>query len=78
MIRLPDEPPREDVLEQLRVWQCELDDVPDYAERVRSAVQRWKAANRDSDATFAAVRSALRNMAGGAERCCYCEDSLAA
>lgn len=77
MIRLVDAPPRDDVLAQLDVWQQELDALADYESRVRAALDRWKSRNRENHATFHSIRDALRSMSGGAQRCCYCEDSLA-
>lgn len=78
MIRLIDEPPREDVLAQLREWQREVDVIPDFGERVEQAGKRFKQRNRAENKTFAAVRGALRAMCGDAEWCCYCECSQAA
>lgn len=77
MIQLVDEPPREDVLEQLGEWQRELDAIADYESQVRAGIERWKLRNREDNPTFLSVRAALRSMSGGAQRCCYCEDSLA-
>jgi uncharacterized protein (TIGR02646 family) len=77
MIQLVDEPPRDDVLEQLDAWQRELDALADHETRVRESVASWKSRNRKDNPTFHCIREALRSMSGGAERCCYCEDSMA-
>jgi uncharacterized protein (TIGR02646 family) len=77
MIQLVDEPPRDEVIEQLGAWQAELDAMADYATRVEKAETSWRSRNRANNPTFQSIRSALRSMSGGAERCCYCEDSLA-
>jgi len=76
MIPLIDEPPRQTVLDQLDTWQAAVDAVDDYAERVAQARRWFESRNQEKNPTFGAIRAALRNMASGAERCHYCEDSL--
>lgn len=61
---------------QLVSWQGEIDRVDDFRARVEAAQSRYKACNRDSNPTFRVVRSTLRTVAGGLERCAYCDDSL--
>lgn len=77
MIHLFDDPPRDEVLAQLEAWQRELDGMPNYADRVQAASTQWDRRCRPDNLTFCEIRGALKAMAGGAERCCYCEDSLA-
>ena len=78
MIRLVDEPPRDAVLAQLRIWQAEVDAVSEYAQRLATAKRLFQQRNRAENPTFASVRCALRAMCGDAEWCCYCERSQAA
>jgi 5-methylcytosine-specific restriction endonuclease McrA len=75
MIFLRDEPPRPQVLEQLRTWQAEVDEILDYSERVAAADERFNLRNRAGNQTFAAVRGALLEMCGGSQTCVYCEDN---
>ena len=77
MIFLHDEPPRNEVLEQLGIWQADVDEILDYAERVAEADKRFNSRNRADNQTFAAVRGALLAMCGGSQSCVYCEDSCA-
>jgi 5-methylcytosine-specific restriction endonuclease McrA len=62
---------------QLRRWQADIDEIPDYADRVDEAERTFKSRNRARDVTFRVVRDTLTTMCSGARRCCYCEDSAA-
>lgn len=60
---------------QLRQWQAEVDALPEYADRVRSAAARFR--NAAKSAPFQDIRRALEKAAAGNARCMFCEDSLA-
>ncbi|NJK32776.1 MAG: hypothetical protein HC927_10405 [Deltaproteobacteria bacterium] len=77
MIQLPEEYPKPEVLEQLVLWQQELERVPDYAQRVSEAKRLFESRNREDNSTFREIRGTLRTMSGGTQRCVCCEDSLA-
>jgi hypothetical protein len=61
----------------LKVWQLEIDSLPEYAVRVAEAKRKFEQRNRSGNPVFASVRTSLIKMCSGARRCCYCEDSWA-
>jgi len=63
--------------EQLIVWQREIDDLPNYAERVAAAESNFPARKSRNNKTFKVVRTVLASMCSGVVRCGYCEDSAA-
>ncbi|MCP4109242.1 MAG: hypothetical protein GY749_27575 [Desulfobacteraceae bacterium] len=77
MIRLPDISLPDQIQENLRIYQKEVDSMPDYSERVENAKRLFKSRNRYANSTFRAVRSTLDQMCQGSRRCAYCEDSYA-
>lgn len=62
------------VAERLQQYQVEIDDLPEYSERVALAKRLFS--SRSSNSTFQEVRSCLREMCFGVQRCGYCEDSI--
>lgn len=77
MIRLPNLPLPEPANTQLAGYQHEIDSLPDYETRVKRAKERFSRLNRIGDPTFDIVKATLSKMCVGAQRCAYCEDSLA-
>jgi uncharacterized protein (TIGR02646 family) len=77
VIRLPDVPLPEAARLQLTEYQQELDVLPDYAERVARAQERFKSLNQKGNPTFDSIKATLTRMCSGARRCAYCEDSAA-
>lgn len=75
MLLLPQVDPSENILEQLAVWQAEVDAEPSYATQVAKADKAWTAHRQT--ATLDAVEVLLSQMCCGGRRCAYCEDSLA-
>lgn len=68
--------PRE-VSDKLGEYQKQVDDAGDYAAQVAEAKDRFGSRNRNSNATFNAVKAKLIEMCNGSRRCMYCEDSVA-
>lgn len=64
-------------MRRLYTLQREIDEIAEYAERVRRAKQSFALRNRTSNPTFRDVRATLASMCSGARRCGYCEDSAA-
>lgn len=60
---------------QLRRWQREIDVIPNYPARVAAGKVRFSARNKGTNITFRRVRTTLKQMCSGAQRCAYCEDS---
>jgi uncharacterized protein (TIGR02646 family) len=77
VIRLPDIDLPARAAGWLVRWQAEIDGIPDFAERVSEASEKFASRNRKTNATFRIVRETLRRMCCGARRCAYCEDSAA-
>ncbi|RKI03705.1 hypothetical protein [Corallococcus sp. AB038B] len=77
MIRLPNIPLPQAANTQLADYQREIDSLPDYETRVVQAKVRFNSLNKKGNATFDMVRATLSAMCVGAQRCAYCEDSLA-
>lgn len=77
VIQLPDVPLPAMAMRRLYTLQREIDQIADYADRVREAKESFARRNRASDPTFREVRSTLAKMCAGARRCGYCEDSAA-
>lgn len=63
--------------QNLRRFQAEIDGIPDFIDRVKSARSLFASRNRPDNATFRHVRDTLSQMCSGARRCGYCEDSAA-
>lgn len=62
---------------RLAEWQREVDEIPDFADRVQTGKSRFKSLNVENNLTFWHIRDVLSSMCRGARRCCYCEDSSA-
>ncbi|RKI72000.1 hypothetical protein D7X55_08305 [Corallococcus sp. AB049A] len=77
MIRLPTIPLPPAANTQLADYQREIDSLPNYETRVDQAKVRFNRLNKRDNPTFATVRATLSAMCVGAQRCAYCEDSLA-
>lgn len=77
MIRVPSLELPTAAAAQLGVWQREIDDVADYAERVLTADRRFKARNDARNEVFREVRRHLGALCYGEQRCTYCETSIA-
>lgn len=77
MIRIPDTELPKRAQTWLTKYQREIDEIRDYAERVKQAKDRFKTRNAGKNATFQVVRDTLSAMCSGARRCMYCEDSCA-
>ena len=77
MIRLPDVELSRRAANQLSRWQADIDAIGDYATQVAEGRKRFKSRNTKSNATFTQVRECLGQMCSGAQRCAYCEDSVA-
>jgi uncharacterized protein (TIGR02646 family) len=75
MLKLPEIDPSQDLLEQLKRWQDDIDGQPDYPARVAKAKTAWQS-HRNSQ-TMQDVALLLEQMCCGGRRCAYCEDSLA-
>ena len=75
MIRVEDRPLARATAERLSAWQAELDAVDDYERRVEAALEAYRLRSRTK--VFEDVRSTLRSMCSGLERCGYCEDGPA-
>jgi hypothetical protein len=65
--------PDSGLLESLRSYQSEVDQAPDYADKVVRAQELWKA--RGNNPVLRRVRSLLRGMCSE-EQCMYCERSV--
>ena len=63
--------------DELDVYQQEIDDAGDYADRVALAKRRFSSKNRIGNATFDDIKLKLDSMCRGPRRCMYCEDSFA-
>ena len=55
--------------------QAEINAIPDFPTRVRTAKSKW--ANGKRNRAFEEVKAQLTKMCRGAKRCAYCEDSAA-
>jgi uncharacterized protein (TIGR02646 family) len=77
MIQLPAKLLPERAARYLRKFQQEIDKLPLYSDRVATGKKKFESRNKTTNKTFQAVRNTLSEMCSGAQRCCYCEDSLA-
>lgn len=77
MQKLPDTPLDAALLAGLAAYQSRIDSLPDYAERVKTALADFERYNTKRNKTFRGVRTALASMCSGERRCMYCEDSVA-
>lgn len=77
MIQLPALPLNARARANLEAWQAEIDALPDYADRVAAAKTQFSARNKRANTTFNEVKAVLTRMCQGAQRCGYCEDSVA-
>lgn len=77
MILLPSVTLPPTIQQQLDQYQQEINQQPDYAQRVASARIEFSKRNIVNNQTFRQVRATLTKMCSGARRCCYCEDSVA-
>jgi hypothetical protein len=77
VIQLPDVPLPAAALGSLAQWQSQVDALAHYADRVDAAQRLFMQRNTQRNKTFAAVRRTLTLMCSGAQRCGYCEDSIA-
>lgn len=77
MIQLPNLPLSTTAQNQLDQWQQEIDNLATYSEQVAAAKKEFKRWNRKTNPTFREVRAVLTQMCSGAQRCGYCEDSVA-
>jgi ferredoxin len=62
---------------RLRIYQAEIDAIPDYAGRVDAAKANWPQKNNSARVTFRTIRETLILQCHGNRRCGYCEDSCA-
>lgn len=62
---------------KLDEYQEDVDSQPNYSSRVDRAKSQFSSKNKNTNATFRAVREKLTDMCNGARRCMYCEDSVA-
>ena len=67
----------DNVQQELRKYQNDVDSQPTYEDRVKRAKSKFSARNRRDNSAFATVRSKLTEMCRGSRRCMYCEDSVA-
>ncbi len=77
MLQLPNIALPSKIQRQLDTLQQEIDAINDYATQVETAKRKFSQHNRARNPTFKVVRTTLRRMCSGAERCGYCEDSYA-
>jgi uncharacterized protein (TIGR02646 family) len=77
MIRLPDLNLPHRAQADLIRWQRAVDSNATYAARVAAAKRLFALKNTNSNPSFRVVRSTLKQMCQGAQRCGYCEDSVA-
>jgi len=68
--------PPGDILDQLAVYQAEVDAHPTFAERSAQGKATFSSRNRRGNRVFDAVKTSLTAMCSGARRCVYCEDSV--
>ena len=68
---------RRDVSATLAEYQDDIDRQPNYPLRVERAKRQFATRNRNTNATFNAVKAKLTGMCNDARRCMYCEDSVA-
>jgi uncharacterized protein (TIGR02646 family) len=77
MIQMPSRDLPADAQTKLREYQQTIDEQPEYAQRVALAKINFGRYNTPKNPTFRQVRIILAEMCSGAQRCCYCEDSVA-
>lgn len=77
MIRIAERSLDDETATQLKNFQAEVDEGPDYPARVIRARERFAAYNVKTNSTFEAIKAVLNEMCSGARRCMYCEDSAA-
>lgn len=74
MVKLPNATISEKTQIALGKYQAEIDGLP-YADQVAKAALIWP--SRKLNQPFQEVLEKLIEMCAGAQRCCYCEDSMA-
>ena len=77
MLRLDDPGLPPFATNRLGEYQAQVNDAGSYALRVAEGKRLFSYRNRPSNITFRAVREGLSEMCAGAQRCVYCEDSVA-
>lgn len=77
MIRWPHRALPQQTQTELGQYQQAIDSLPDYKMRVGRASEMFGTYNRKGNTTFDAIKTELTIMCSGAQRCGYCEDSVA-
>ena len=75
MLHLPDPGLDPGANRRLKQYQREVDAAGNYADRVTEAKRLFDSRRRNR--TFRRIRETLARMCSGAQRCAYCEDSVA-
>lgn len=75
MIALANRPLPKKTAMALSGLQSRNDAIPNYHDRVASAKAEFSRVNKETNAIFKVVRSALYDLCGETKRCIYCEDS---
>jgi uncharacterized protein (TIGR02646 family) len=73
LILLPKTSLPKTTLQQLQLYQAEVNSAVDYPSQVALAKQAFSRRNKARNPVFRVVRSKLNEMCGGHGRCCYCE-----
>jgi hypothetical protein len=77
MIQLPNITIAQDVLNNLKEYQDEIDALSSFTDKREKAKSLFKSKNVKPNVTFNIVKDRLTDMCSGARRCVYCEDSYA-
>lgn len=77
MIRVPSAALPVETVAQLSKYQAQVDAAMTFTERAEVAQRKFAQYNRRTNRVFSVVRKTLGAMCSGANRCMYCEDSVA-
>jgi uncharacterized protein (TIGR02646 family) len=77
MIKLAEKSLSARTAKQLSQYQHSIDNLPDYAERVKRAKRDFSSRNKRGNRAFDEIKVVLDSMCSGSRRCMYCEDSAA-
>jgi uncharacterized protein (TIGR02646 family) len=77
MIRLTRPPISNRTLQKLAEYQSQIDILPDYSTKIKFSKDDFAKKNNNRNTGFNEIKTQLKLMSSGAERCHYCEDSKA-
>jgi uncharacterized protein (TIGR02646 family) len=77
VIRLQNIDPAQQIMDKLKDWQDEIDNLATFELRSEKAKDSFPKRNKIGNVVFDAIKIKLTEMCSGARRCVYCEDSVA-